>query len=144
MSTADVELRIRQVQWYPDSSNERDNFRVFFLSNARIPRVLVERPASALSLRVSVPSLDLYHGHDNSYKTWPSTKLKHATGKSKPKLVSGPILKVRDQSITKRRRFQDCNLYEVRMENKLNGQGLPLHRTKPCEENYIFKMMAFL
>ena len=40
------------------------------------------------------------------YKAWVNV-----TGKSKPKLVSGSILRVVDQSITKRRRFENCSFY---------------------------------
>ena len=47
-------------------------------------------------------NIDLYHGQDNSYKAWLVTKTKHSTGKSKPKLVSGPIVRLIHQSISKR------------------------------------------
>ena len=40
--------------------------------------------------------IDLYHGKDSSYKAWPDTKTKHTTGKSKPKLVSGPMGPLQD------------------------------------------------
>ena len=40
------------------------------------------------------------------------TETKHTTGKSKPKLVSGPIVRVIHQSMAKRHQFENCN-YKV-------------------------------
>ena len=42
-----------------------------------------------------------------------NTRTKHTTGKSKPKLVSGPIVRVIHQSIAKRRHFGNFNFYKV-------------------------------
>ena len=50
----------------------------------------------------SLVAIDLYHGQDSSYKAaWADTITKHTTGKSKAKLVSGPIARVIHQSIAK-------------------------------------------
>ena len=72
--------------------------------------------------------------YDSSDKAWPDTEIKHTTGKSKPKLVSGPIL---SESYTKVSRSA-INLKIVVfirfcMADKLNGQGLPVRHTEPCE-----------
>ena len=55
----------------------------------------------------------LYHRYYSSCKAWPDTKTKHTTGKSKLKLVSGPIVRVIHQSIGKRHQFENCDYYEV-------------------------------
>ena len=48
-----------------------------------------------------------------STKVWSNTRTKHTTRKSKPKLVSGPIVRVVHQSITKCHHFGNFNFYEV-------------------------------
>ena len=37
-------------------------------------------------------STNLFHGYDSS--CWPNTKIEHTIRKSKPRLVSGPVLRV--------------------------------------------------
>ena len=41
------------------------------------------------------------------------TKTKHTTGKSKPKLVRGPVVRGIHQSIAKRHQFENCYYYKV-------------------------------
>ena len=48
-----------------------------------------------------------------SSKVWRNIKTKHTTGKSKPKLVSGPIVRVIHQSVVKRWHFGNFNFYKV-------------------------------
>ena len=82
--------------------------------------------------------IDLYRRKDSSYKAWPDTKTKHTTGKSKPKLVSGRIVRLIHQSITKRHQFENCDYHKVCMADGLNGQALPVHHTKPYKK-YSFQ-----
>ena len=51
------------------------------------------------------------HGQDSSYEAWPDTETKHTTGKSKPTLTSGPIVRLIHQSIAKHRQFENCTFY---------------------------------
>ena len=64
----------------------------------------------------------------SSYKAWPDTKTKHTTGKSKPKMVSGPIVRVIHQSIAKR--FENYDYYKVLYWNEMRCKA-PVHHTKP-------------
>ena len=52
-------------------------------------------------------------GWNSSHKSWPDKKTKHTTGKSKPKLVSGPIVRFINQSIAKRHQFGNCSFYKI-------------------------------
>ena len=79
----------------------------------------------------STVHIDLYHSKDISYKAWPDTKTKHTTGKSKPKLVSGPIVRLIHQSIAKRHQFEIVVFIRFSIAN---GQGLPLRHTEPNEK----------
>ena len=73
--------------------------------------------------------IDLYHSEDSSCKAWPDTKTKHTTGKSKPKLVSGPIVRLIHQSIVRCHQLEFVVLIRFCMANELNGQGLPVHHS---------------
>ena len=64
-------------------------------------------------LQSETTPIDLYHGQDSFYKVWPDTKTKHTTGKSKSKLVSGPIVRLIHQNIAKRHQFENCDFYKV-------------------------------
>ena len=76
---------------------------------------------------------DLYHGYDSSYKAWPQTQKWRDHWKG---LGSGPILRVRDQSIA----LSTIILVFIRfwMRDGLNGQALPVHHTEPYN-NHNFK-----
>ena len=69
-------------------------------------------------------------------KAWLDTLQKYTTGKSKPKLVSGPIVRLVHQSTAKRHQFGNCDYYKV-----LHGRWA--ERASLARSPYKFKMMTF-
>ena len=66
------------------------------------------------------------------HKAWLDTKTKHTTGKSKRKLVSGPIVRVIHRELS-------LKIVVFKMADTMNGQGLPVRHTEPYK---ISKMTA--
>ena len=83
--------------------------------------------------------IDLYHGIDALLKFDQTQKTKHTTGKSKPKLVSEPIVRVVHQSIAKRHHFRKFNFCKVIRQT---GKHCPFRSFAIEIKTTIFKLMA--
>ena len=69
-------------------------------------------------------TIELYHGIDAPLK-FDQTQTKHNTGKSKPNLESGSIVRVIHQSITKCHQFENFNFYKVVQASLARSVHLP-------------------
>ena len=74
-----------------------------------------------------------------STKVWPNTKTKHTTGKSQPKLVSGPVGRLIHQSSAKRRHFGNLNFCKVMYGERASLARQFVCHTKPYK-NYNFQI----
>ena len=83
----------------------------------------------------SLVAIDLYHGQDSSFKAWADTITKHTTGKSKAKLVRGPVVRVIHQSIAKRHHFENCSFYKVLYGRQTEREGVNEFVLAECKEH---------